>query len=169
MPAEAEMIYFFIEDTDELVKIGRAKDIERRRRNLQTGNHRKLLLLGWIRTSDDVQVERDIHEHFNVLRGRGEWFYLDPADVLPVLARFGIDGFVGATDDPFEVTGHDRDGVPEYMGVWKWGNLELEECCPFCGSFCGIHFQEASSMYHCINCDAFTSFDFLSPDEEEDE
>lgn len=79
------MIYFFIEDTDELVKIGRAKDIERRRRNLQTGNHRKLQLLGWIRTNDDVQVERDIHEHFNVQRGRGEWFYLDPADVLPRL------------------------------------------------------------------------------------
>lgn len=162
------MIYFFIEDTDELVKIGRAKDIERRRRDLQTGNHRRLLLLGWIRTEDDARVEREIHQHFKVLRGRGEWFYLDPSDVLPVLARFGIDGFVGTNETPFEVVGHDRDGIPEYMGVWKWGDLEYEECCPFCGSFCGLHFQDASGMYHCINCDALTSFDFLSHEEEDE-
>ncbi|MFG6108302.1 GIY-YIG nuclease family protein [Stenotrophomonas nematodicola] len=163
------MIYFFIEDTDELVKIGRAKDIERRRRNLQTGNHRKLLLLGWIRTDDDVRVEREIHEHFNVQRGRGEWFHIDPADVLPILSHFGIDGFVGTTEDSFAIVGHDRDGIPEYMGVWNWGDLEFEECCPFCGSFCGMHFQDASHMYHCINCDRLESFEFLSPSYGQDE
>lgn len=36
------MIYFFIEDSNEQVKIGRAKDIERRKKGLQTGNPRKL-------------------------------------------------------------------------------------------------------------------------------
>lgn len=162
------MIYFFIEETNESVKIGRAKDIEKRRRNLQTGNPRKLLLLGWIRTTEDVRIEREIHEHFHTQRANGEWFDLDPTDVLPILRHFGIDGFVGTTDDAFEVIGHDRDGIPEYMGVWQWGNFEFEECCPFCGSLCGMHCQDTSGMYHCINCDGFTSFEFLSPRHEED-
>ena len=161
------MIYFFIEDSNEQVKIGRAKDIERRRKGLQTGNPRKLLLLGWIRTDDDVRLEKEIHQNFSHLRGTGEWFDLDPADILPILEHFGIDGFVGTTDDSFEVIGNDRDGVPEYLGVWNWGNLEWSECCPFCGSFCGMHFQDASSMYHCLNCDTLTTFDFLSHQEEE--
>lgn len=52
------MIYFFIEDSNEQVKIGRAKDIEKRKKGLQTGNPRKLLLLGWIRTDDDVRLEK---------------------------------------------------------------------------------------------------------------
>ena len=110
---------------------------------------------------------KEIHRHFSHLRGSGEWFTLDPADILPILEHFGIDGFVGTTDDSFEVTGHDRDGVPEYLGVWSWGDLEWDECCPFCGSFCGMHFQNASSMYHCLNCDTLTTFDFLSHQEEE--
>lgn len=38
---------------------------------------------------------------------------------LPILEHFGIDGFVGKTENSFEVTGHDRDGVPEYLGVWS--------------------------------------------------
>lgn len=157
------MIYFFIEDTDEQVKIGRARNIEKRRKQLQTGNPRKLLLLGWIRTADDVSVERALHQKFSSRRANGEWFDLDPAEVLPILSQFGIDGFAATSADAFEIVGNSRDGVPEYMGVWPWGDLEFEECCPFCGSFCGLHFQEASSMYHCLNCDAFTDFDFLSP------
>jgi len=163
------MIYFFIEDSNEKVKIGRAKDIERRRKGLQTGNPRKLLLLGWIRTEDgdDVRLEKRLHQEFSHHRASGEWFDLDPADVLPILERFGIDGFVGTTGDSFEVTGYDRDGIPEYLGVWYWGDLEYQECCPFCGSFCGMHYQEASSMYHCLNCDELTTFDFLSHQEEE--
>jgi len=162
------MIYFFIEDTNEKVKIGRARDIERRRRNLQTGNPRKLLLLGWIRTDDDVRAEQEIHRHFHIRRANGEWFDLEPCDVLPILSHFSVDGFVGATDGAFQIVGHDRDGIPEYMGVWQWGDLEFEECCPFCGSFCGMHYQEASSMHHCINCDELTSFEFLSPCQERD-
>jgi hypothetical protein len=53
-----EVIYFFIEDSNEKVKIGRAKDIERRRKGLQSGNPRKLLLLKWIRTDDDAAGNR---------------------------------------------------------------------------------------------------------------
>lgn len=163
------MIYFFIEDTNESVKIGRAKDIERRRKALQTGNPRKLQLLGWIRTDEgvDVALEKSLHEEFSQQRGSGEWFELDPADVIPILERHGIDGFVGVTGDSFKVTGYDRDGIPEYLGVWNWGDLEHYECCPYCGSFCGLQYQDASCMYHCLNCDAFTSLE--DPGHQEDE
>lgn len=50
------MIYFIIEDTNEKIKIGRAKNIEKRRDDLQTANSRELLLIGWIRTDDDVRI-----------------------------------------------------------------------------------------------------------------
>jgi hypothetical protein len=51
---------------------------------------------------------------------------------------------------------HSRD-----LGVWEWGDLEIDECCPFCGCLCGMAFQEASQMYHCISCDALTDFSEL--------
>ncbi|MDO7908970.1 GIY-YIG nuclease family protein [Pseudomonas sp. 22-AL-CL-001] len=163
------MIYFFIEDTNESVKIGRAKVIEHRRKALQTGNPRRLHLLGWIHTEDgeDVSLEKSLHDEFSHQRGSGEWFYLEPTDVLPVLERHGINGFAGLSGKSFEVIGHDRDGIPEYHGAWTWGDLEHYECCPFCGSFCGMHYQEASSMYHCLNCDELTTFDFLRHQEDE--
>ncbi len=160
------MIYFIIEDTNEKIKIGRAKNIEKRRKGLQNANSRELLLLGWIRTDEDVKIEKEIHRHFSSQRVAREWFDLEPGDVLPILESFGIDGFVGTTEDSFRITGYGRDGIPEYLGVWSWGDLEIEECCPFCGSFCGMHFQEASSMYNCINCDELTLFDFLDSEEE---
>ena len=53
--------------------------------------------------------------------------------------------------DAFEIIGRDRDGIPEYLGVWNWGDLELENACPFGGCLCGMHFQDASSMYWCSN------------------
>ncbi len=83
--------------------------------------------------------------------------YLRP--LLPVLQRFHGDAFVGKTADAFEIVGYDRDGIPEHVGVWEWGDLSLEECCPFCGCLGGLHFQEASWMYHCLACDTLTNFE----------
>ena len=145
------------------IKIGVAKNIEVRKRNLQTGNPLELKLLGWIDTTDSFQLERHLYEHFGAARLRGEWFAVEPADILPVLMRAGGDGFVAKNADPFEVVGHDRDAVPEYLGVWEWGDLEIHECCPFCGCLCGMHFQDASQMYHCLNCDELTDFSQLDP------
>ncbi len=69
-----------------------------------------------------------------------------------------------ATADAFEIIGHDRDAVPEYLGVWEWGDLELDECCPLCGAMCGMHFQEASQAYHCISCGRLSDFSDQTPD-----
>lgn len=151
------------------IKIGVAKDIEKRRSNLQTGNPSEIKLLGWIDTEATFELERCLHRQFQAMRVRGEWFAIEPADILPVLMRATNDGFVARNADAFQIVGYDRDAVPEYLGVWEWGDLEIEECCPFCGCLCGMAFQDASQMYHCINCDALTDFSELSQRDEEPE
>ncbi len=151
------------------IKIGVAKDIERRRSNLQTGNSSELSLLGWINTDEAFALERRLHRDFHKTHVRGEWFAIEPADVLPVLQGAFRDGFVAKNADAFQIVGYDRDAVPEYLGVWEWGDLEIEECCPFCGCMCGMAFQDASQMYHCISCDALTDFSSLSDYQEEPE
>ncbi|MBN2971021.1 GIY-YIG nuclease family protein [Roseomonas aeriglobus] len=156
-------VYFIsqVENDRVFTKIGRARNIEKRRRDLQTGNPVALAVVGWINAADDHALERALHAHFATRRLSGEWFAIEPADALPMLSRAGVDGYVAKNTDAFEITGYDRDAVPEYLGVWEWGDLELEECCPFCGCMCGMHFQEASWMYHCMACDALTDFSEL--------
>ena len=71
------------------------------------------------------------------------------------------DTFVAKNADAFQIISYDRDAIPEYLGVWEWGDLELDECCPFCGCLCGMHFQDAAQMYHCLNCGTLTDFSQL--------
>lgn len=160
-------VYFIGQETNGqiTIKIGVAQNIEKRRRKLQTGNPYELRLLGWLMSKDNYELEKKLHRHFRAKRGLGEWFDIEPADILPILQRAGSDGFVAKNADAFEIIGHDKDGVPAYLGVWEWDDLEFYECCPFCGCFCGMHFQEASWMYHCLNCDTLTDFSELSPPE----
>jgi len=161
-------VYFILEenDADWRMKIGRSRNPQGRGRALQTGNSRQLKLVGWIDDGSDAVMEARLHAKYalaNVNRGSEvaarEWFYLQPADILADLAHAGRFGFVAKNADAFEIVGYDRDAVPEYVGVWDWADLEFDECCPFCGCFCGMHFQDASWMYHCMNCDALTDFE----------
>ncbi|MBC7906378.1 MAG: GIY-YIG nuclease family protein [Rhodospirillaceae bacterium] len=154
-------VYFIFEmgNAHNRLKIGRARNIHTRLRNLQTGNPTELLLVGWIEAADDNELERSLHKHFATQRRMGEWFEIEPADVQSVILRAGQQGFVAKNADAFKIIGYDKDAVPEFAGVWEWGDLALEECCPFCGCCCGIHFQEASSLYHCLNCDVLTDFE----------
>jgi Meiotically Up-regulated Gene 113 (MUG113) protein len=162
-------VYFLGEDENRCspIKIGVAKNIEGRKRNLQTGNPLELRLLGWIQTSDDFGLEAQLKKHFLAVRGRGEWFDIEPVDILPFLTRAGLNGFVAKNADAFQITGYDKDAIPEYLGIWEWADLEIDECCPFCGCLCGMHFQEASQMYHCIQCDTLTDFSELNSGDED--
>jgi hypothetical protein len=169
-------VYFILEenDADWRMKIGRATNLRGRRGALQTGNSRPLKVVGWIEADNEADTEKRLHSKYlahNIGRHGGstarEWFHLQPADILEDLQRAGIDGFVEKNADAFEVVGHDRDGVPEYLGVWDWSSLKLEEC-PFCGCFCGMHFQDASQMFHCLSCDELTDFSGPDIDNEED-
>lgn len=152
-----------------LMKIGRAKDICRRRDVLQTGNPHPLLIVGWIESTCDHALEKALHRKYGDRRSSGEWFHLEPSEILEDLKRAGSDGFVARNADAFEITGYDRDAVPEYLGVWEWADLELDECCPFCGSLCGLHLQGVSHMYHCISCGRLSDFSEHEPQFESEE
>jgi Meiotically Up-regulated Gene 113 (MUG113) protein len=153
-------VYFVIDRSSSQIKIGRSEHVRRRVRTLQTGNPNPLELMGWIPSEDDTSMERTLHNRYDAKRGNGEWFSITQDEVLRELKR--AYGFIPKKGDTFEIVGYDRDGVPEYLGVCDWADFELEECCPFCGCFCGMHFQEASAMYHCLNCDALTDLSELS-------
>lgn len=107
-------VYFIGEDETGFspIKVGVAKDIGRRKSDLQTGNPLELKLLGWITSADDFETERDLHRRLASRRGRGEWFYIEPTDVQPFLMEVGQRGFVAKNADALEITGYDRDAIP---------------------------------------------------------
>jgi hypothetical protein len=153
-------VYFIRDSRSHSIKIGRSAKPKKRVNQLQTGNPNLLELMGWIETEDDVETEQTLHQTYQVQREVGEWFAIDVDDVLHQLRRFT--GFVPVSGESFAVFGYDRDGIPEYVGVCRWETFEYEDCCPFCGCFCGMSYQESTYMYHCLNCDAYT--DFSEPD-----
>jgi hypothetical protein len=101
-------VYFIGEDENGCspIKIGVAKNIEARQRNLQTGNPLELRLLGWIEATNAFQLERELHLHFGSTNVRGEWFAIEPADILAILKRAGRDGFVAKNADAFQIVGY---------------------------------------------------------------
>lgn len=158
-------VYFVAEKTNEVIKIGVSTHIQRRLGQLQTANANELELMGWIVSNDDYLTEKMLHRKYGSQRERGEWFSISQDDVLRELTL--AHGFIPKNENAFEIFGYDKDGIPEYVGVCTWCNFEYYECCPFCGCFCGMHFNEAMSMYHCINCDTLTDFSELQHSHEE--
>lgn len=77
---ETVPVYFLaVEEGDRfVVKIGKTKDIQRRKREFQTCNALKLKLLGWIDTPNAFQVESRLHRHFKMSHVRGEWLAIPP-------------------------------------------------------------------------------------------
>lgn len=69
---------YFIEDvTAGLIKIGIAKDVVKRKYELQTGNANKLRLLGKAKFATEFTVrrfEKRVHDLFVSDWVRGEWF-----------------------------------------------------------------------------------------------
>jgi hypothetical protein len=67
-------VYFLSEDENGCspIKIGIARNIEVRKRNLQNGNPFELRLLGWIDTADVFEVEPRLLQRFAALRVRDE-------------------------------------------------------------------------------------------------
>lgn len=158
-------VYFIAANSHQLtpVKIGVSKNIPRRLRQLQTASPSPLVLMGWLQSSKPFDLEKELHHLFQGQRLEyGEWFDLDRDDVLDVLFRAGRDGYIAKNADAFQLVGYDQDAVPEYLGICDWVDLEIEDCCPFCGCLCGMFFQDASQMYHCIACDELTDFSDLS-------
>lgn len=153
-------VYFIIDRESEAVKIGRSKRPESRVATLSTGNPNPLELMGWLVSSDDSALEAALHRAYAHRRRHLEWFDIGTDEVLRELQRHS--GFVPKHADAFEIASYDKDGVPEYVGVCKWADFEIDECCPFCGCMAGMYFNEAAWMYHCLACDTLTNFDELA-------
>jgi len=64
------------------VKIGRSKNIFRRRRQLQSCNPNLLGVLCHIPTNNMVALEGQLHRKFSNYRIRGEWFDLSMCQIL---------------------------------------------------------------------------------------
>lgn len=69
-------IYFLVAGELNLVKIGRTKDVTKRVNFINTSSPVELELVSVLRGVDPIQ-EQLIHEKFETLRRRGEWFHLN--------------------------------------------------------------------------------------------
>lgn len=148
--------YFIIESADndnesDRVKIGFSKNPGQRIKNLQTGNSRKLELMGWIKCEGQF-FERKLHKKYGENHIHGEWFYLEPSDVLEELKSESTSSFIAIQENVGEFLGCDRDAIPDFLGPWDWLDTEIEEFYPQCGWGGGVHYNSALGSENCLNC-----------------
>ena len=149
------MYTYFIaenEDNDDFrVKIGFSKNPKKRIRELQTGNSRKLALMGWIEC-EGQSLETHIHKKYESYNLNGEWFAIEPCDVLEELKAKSTSSFICVQSNVGEFLGCDRDAIPEYLGPWEWLDTEIWEFCPQCGWGGGVHYNSALGSENCLRC-----------------
>lgn len=76
----AHFVYFILNEDSNAIKIGRAKDVQRRLKALQTSSPAHLKLIKVIQTDgaqEAHQLEQALHGKFAGLRLAGEWFRAD--------------------------------------------------------------------------------------------
>ena len=76
---------YLIKATNGLIKIGIAKNVAQRLRQLDNMSPVPLELLHTIETKNARELEGELHERFALKRVRGEWFSLANPDILWVL------------------------------------------------------------------------------------
>jgi hypothetical protein len=86
------MVYFISDG--QLIKIGYSKNVNKRIKQLSTGNGRKLFLLGTI--DGDKNREKEIHKQFK--SSNGEWFTVTD-DLLSFINDSLCDRFVTWIND----------------------------------------------------------------------
>lgn len=66
-------------DYDSYYKIGitRSKNIEKRIKQIQTGNHNKVTCVNYFQSKHFSKIEKTLHNYYSHLRKEGEWFELD--------------------------------------------------------------------------------------------
>ncbi len=79
--------YFLRCETTGLIKIGRARNVERRAMSIAYASPTKITLLGLIR----ADVEGDLHAEFADARIKGEWFRLDKDELISRLEPEGFE------------------------------------------------------------------------------
>jgi T5orf172 domain len=74
---QAHFIYFVLNEDSNAIKIGRARDLGKRMKALQTSSPARLKLIHCIQvdTSKEAEaLEKSLHQQFNSIRLAGEWF-----------------------------------------------------------------------------------------------
>jgi len=147
-------VYFLANGEAQLcpIKIGRTNSLKRRMSELQTGNPVQLRLLGYIVSSEEAALEARLHREFQQKRGHGEWFYIEAEEIIPSLLSAGAAAYVPREDAVFEFEGNDGSGVPCFVRGAAWLDLEVDELCPSCGCFGGIHCQGGPAGDICLSC-----------------
>lgn len=77
---QAHFVYFILNEDSNAVKIGRAKDLEKRMKALQTSSPAKLKLIKsvQVKVGEEAQeLEKSLHQRFSAIRLAGEWFKAD--------------------------------------------------------------------------------------------
>ncbi|MDH5651290.1 MAG: GIY-YIG nuclease family protein [Gammaproteobacteria bacterium] len=146
--------YFIIENEDNdihRIKIGFSKEPAKRIKELQTGNSRKLALMGWIETGD-ASLEKRLHKKFKSSRINGEWFSIEPYDVLEELKAERTSSYICTQSNAGEFLGYGTDAIPEFLGPWEWLDTEIDEFCPQCGWGGGVHYNTAIGDEFCLKC-----------------
>lgn len=113
------------------VKLGRATDVVKRLRTLQTGHPERLEVL-WSALGDGDGAERALHQHFASKRSVGEWFNLtreDIASIPAVVARYTL----AATSTPSMAALTQQTGAAlaqqtgRALEAAQWAALTLEQ------------------------------------------
>jgi hypothetical protein len=92
-------IYFFKYDNQDIpIKIGRAKDIEKRKVQLQTSLPYDLVTIGYIETDDCFNLEKEIHSKLKSKRIRSdrEWFKITEDRAKELIKKYN--GVVNGCD-----------------------------------------------------------------------
>lgn len=79
---QSHFVYFIFNEDSNAMKIGRAKNVAKRLRTLQTSSPAELELLKAIPVEGRAaaqSLELELHEQFNAFRLNGEWFRADTA------------------------------------------------------------------------------------------
>ena len=70
------------------IKIGRARDINRRIKQLQTSLPYDLELIGSIEDCDCLELERKIHKENKEQRINREWYDINPSDAINIINNY---------------------------------------------------------------------------------
>ncbi|MCE8439693.1 hypothetical protein [Rhodovulum sulfidophilum] len=84
---------------------------------------------------------------------------IEAEEIVPDLLAAGTEAYAPPEDAVFQFNGNDHSGVPEFVRGAGWLDLELEELCPSCGWFGGVHYQESPATEICLRCGYMPLFD----------
>ena len=107
--------------------------------------------MGWIEC-EDQSLEKNLHIKYAENRINGEWFSIEPWNVLDELKNESISAYICIQSNAGAFLGCDNDAIPEYLGPWEWDETELEGFCPQCGWGGGVHYNNTLGIENCLRC-----------------